>query len=545
MTAVLPQRRRVRRGVLGACCVGAALLLAACGASHTPGASVPRDRTFIDAVPALPGDLDSSGTPTPAALTVIPSWSSELVRPRGAAPGEDATLPPADDVVPYLATSWRLSRGGDITFLLRHGVRGATGDPFTASDVAWSIRRDLAVSPVAPYLFSLANLDTADPVTLLGPYSVRINVTAPSPFLLAVLASDNAAIYDRRLYLEHAKAGDPWAEQWGSTNSASFGAYYVAQFTAAKRIILLANPYAWDHPYYKRVEIKQMPDPYHRLRGLLSGAVDHSSDIDWKDYTDSLLYGSHSHVTTTILQAGPATETLFLNLRAGPLRTRAVREAIGLAVDRADLAGRLYAGYAKPDVLALPAIYGQSQPAGYDLARARRLLAAAGYPHGLTLPVYLSADLGDGSEELHVLALQLALAGITLQPTIVYNDDQLLELEHAQRLPATIEDIDPVLGGAAFLLIQDYDAALDRASPAFVDGYSDPALTRLLAQLRHTAAGPAADRLTARAAALVERDAPAVNLFELPVQNVTRSGIAGYAAYAVPVTYYEYLHPAR
>lgn len=523
------------------------LLLGACGGSTTPGANIPRGRTFIDAVPALPADLDSSGTPTPASLSVLPSWSSGLVRPRGAPPGQDARLSPAGEVVPYLAISWTIAPRGDVTFRLRRGVRAASGDALTAADVAWSIRRDLAVSPTAPFLFALANLDSADPVTVLGRYEVRINATAPSPFLLAVLASDSAGIYDRRLYLAHAKRTDPWGEQWGSTHSATFGAYYVAQLTAGKRVILLANPFAFDHPYYRRVEIKQMPDPYHRIQELLSGALDHSSDIDWKDYTNALLYGGHSSVKTSILQSGPALETWFLELRGGPLSKLAVRRALQLAIDRAELSGRVYAGYATPDVLPIPPIYGQSQPAGYDLVQARRLLAAAGYRDGLRLPVYVGGDIGDGDvgEELHVLMLQLAQAGIKLEPTVVENQDQLLVLERAHQLPSVIEDIAPALGGAAFLLIENDDGALDPASPAADEGYADAALTRLLTQLRRTPAGPAATRLTARAATIVERDVPAVNLFELPVQNVTRSAIAGYAAYAVPVTYYEYLHPAR
>ena len=36
---------------------------------------------------------------------------------------------------------------------------------------------------------------------------------------------------------------------------------------------------------------------------------------------------------------------------------------------------------------------------------------------------------------------------------------------------------------------------------------------------------------------------PTVNLVALPVQNVTRANVTGYAAYTEPVTYYEYLHP--
>jgi len=534
-------RRRLVCGLL------LALALAGCASTGHGAASVPRSRTFIDDVPALPTDLDPSATPTPAQIEILPSWSSELVRPQGSRPGPDAQIPPASAVVPYLATSWRVSPGGDITFQLRRGVRGPTGDPFTAADVRWSIARDLAVSPVAPYLFALAGLDTRDPVTVLGRYTVRINVTAPTPFLLGVLASVAGGIYDSRRYLAHASAADPWGELWGATNSATFAAYYISDFLPSRRIVLLANPGSFVHPYYRKVEIKQMPDSYHRLEGVLSGGADHTSDLEWKDYTDALLYGPASHASASILQTGPETESWFFDFASGPLRQPAVRRALSLAIDRAELSGRIFAGYAMPDVLALPAADGEPQPAGYDTAQARRLLASAGYPHGVGLAVYVPASIGNGSEkrELALLSDQLAQAGITLYPHVVYDSDQLLALAASHKLDSSIEDITPLLGGAPFLLIQDDGAALDPASPAADDDYHDPALTSLLAKLRNTPPGARANVLAARAAALVDADVPAANLLEIPVQNVTRSDITGYEAYAVPVTYYEYLHPKR
>jgi len=525
-----------------------AFALAACGGSQTPGASVPRGRTFIDAVALLPADLDTSATPSPEEETVLPSWSSGLVRPAGVTPGPGAQLPPASAVVPYLGTSWRTAPGGDITFELRRGVRGASGDPFTAADVAWSIRRDLAVTPAAPYLFSLAHLDRADPLTVLGPYAIRFNVTAPSPFLLGVLASLEGAIFDRKLYLGHATPSDPWGEGWGATHSASFGAYQVAQFRVGQRIILLRNPYAFDHPFYAKVEIKQMPDSGHRLAAIFAGRIDHTTGLDFGDYGTAIQYGWANHVRASILQTGPAVESWWLNLAIKPFDNPDVRRALDIAIDRSQIAGQAWGGFAKPDVLALPGAYGQPQPGVDDLASARRLLAAAGYAHGLTLPVYVPYDLGVGNQsyELYLLGQQLAQLGITLAPTVVYDDDQLYALAGAHHVPSQIEDVVPLLGGAAFTLITTYGGvALDPASPASHFGYADPAVGMLLANLARTPASAPERPLIEKIAARIDSDVPAVNLFELPVENVTRAQIAGYAARAVPVTYYEYLRPAR
>ena len=121
----------------------AAAGLAGCGgagASATATSSVtPAGHTFIDLVAELPTNLDETGTPDAASTDLLPSWSSELVRPRGVAPGPNARLPPDDAVVPYLATSWQRDPNGDYTFRLRRGVRGVSGNPFTAADVKWSL----------------------------------------------------------------------------------------------------------------------------------------------------------------------------------------------------------------------------------------------------------------------------------------------------------------------------------------------------------------------------------------------------------------------
>jgi peptide/nickel transport system substrate-binding protein len=536
--------RGVAAGAILALLVGAALARASStGGSATPGLAL--SHTFIDLVQGLPSDLDETATPESAQIELEPSWSSELVRPAPATPGPNAKLPSADAVVPYLATSWQRSPNGDYTFHLRRGVRGPTGDLFTAADVQWSFERALAVSPVAPFLLALANVDTSDPVTILSAFAVRINVTAPSPLLLGVLADFDLGIYDRHVFLDHASAGDPWAERWGSSHSATFGAYFVSKFVLGKQIVLSANPGSWVHPYYTTVDIDQVPSSSTRLAAVLDSKADHTTDLAWSDFGTAVEDTRADHVGATILESGPLVESWLLNVTGGPLANPLVRRALNLAVDRADLNEAIYAGFAVRDTLAIPAIYGQSQPRDYDPAKARRLFAQAGYPHGLTLHLDVGTQIGDGdgTEEVHLLVAQLAEVVVKLVIATLTNPDQMLELEQAHQVPSTIEDIQPVLSGAAFLLIEDDAATLDAASPAAVDGYDDPALVSLLTQLRSTPAGPAAQALVARAAKIVDQDLPIVNLLAAPVQNVTRANIAGYAAYAVPVTYYEFLHP--
>ena len=525
--------------------------LAGCAGSgsasrSTTSSATPAGHTFIDLVGELPTSLDETATPDAASTDLLPSWSSELVRPKGAAPGPNAVLAPDDAVVPYLATSWQRDPNGDYTFRLRRGVRGVSGDPFTAADVKWSLERAVARSPVAPFLFALAHIDSANPVTVLDSHRVRINVTGPSPFTLSVLASYDAAIYDSALYRSHATAADPWAQQWGSTHSGSFGAYWVAWFWSSHEIELDANPGFWRKPYYQRVLIRQVVSADTRVDEVLAGAATHTSGLPWGNFETAVNSPASDGASATVLQTGPGVISWHFNVTSGPLAKPLVRQAINLGVNRIEMANALDDGFDAPTVLTIPAALGQPQPTVFDPVQARSLLRAAGYPQGVTLDIFTNEDQAGGETYtlLAILRAQMLQLGVFLRITFVDDTDQLLALEQNRQLQSSIDVLTPLLGGAGFLLEQNDNVALDPVSPAANQRYSNPALATLLDQLRNSPPGPAADALIHQAAAIVDGDVPTVNFVAIPVQNVTRTGITGYAAYAQPVTYYEYLRPA-
>jgi peptide/nickel transport system substrate-binding protein len=186
-----------------------------------------------------------------------------------------------------------------------------------------------------------------------------------------VLASYDAAIYDSALYREHATAGDPWGQQWGSTHSASYGAYWVASFIPRREIVLEANPGFWRPPYYRQVIIRQNGSSAGRLADVLDGTATHTSDLDWNDYETAVNSPRSDGASATILQTGPAVVAWHLNLASGPLANPLVRQAIDLGINRSELANAIPAGYDKPTVLTIPQAFGQAQPTSYDPEQAR------------------------------------------------------------------------------------------------------------------------------------------------------------------------------
>ena len=525
--------------------------LAACGGSdglHTAAVvtSIP-GRTFTDLVPAVPDDLDETGTPDAASTALVPTWSGELVRPARTKPGPDAVLPGDDAVVPYLARSWVAKANGDYVFRLRRDVRAPSGDRLTAQDVRWSLERAVARVAEAPFLFKLAHISAANPVTVLGTHRVRINVTGPSPFTLSVLASADAAIYDSRLYRAHATAADPWAVQWAGSHPASYAAYYVASYVPHEEIVLAANPGFWRHPYYQHVIIREIPSSDERLAEVLAGTATHTSGLFWGDFAQAVALGPDDGVRASILQDGPAVISWQLNVSHGPLANPLVRQAINLGLNRAAIANALAGSNGSATSTSIPPTFGQRQPMNFDPVQARTLMRAAGYPNGVDVNIYTNTSLAgyQVGTLLNTLYDEMIQIGVIMHTIYVDNTDQLLGLVLHRDVQSTIQTNAPLLGGPGFLLEQNFNAELDPVSPAATEGYRDASLQSTLGQLRSTPPGPTAGALIRQAQSEADSGPATINLVTVPVQNVTRAGVTGYGAYTQPVTYYEYLRPRR
>ena len=545
----MPSRRASCAAALSAL---AAACVVACGGSATPAtstsaaATVSAAHTFTDVVSEVPLNVDETATPDTASTDIVPSWSSELVRPQPAAPGPGARLPPDDAVVPYLATSWERDASGSYTFELRRGVRGVSGDPFTAADVRWSLEREIARSPTAPFLFRLAHIDVRDPVTIIDSHRVRINVTSPSPLTLSVLASFDAGIYDSALYRSHASADDRWALSWGSRHSASYGAYWVAFFVPGREIVLNANPGFWRRPWYTRVVIRAVPSPGTRLSDVLTGAATHTAGLNWAEFQEAVNIGPQNGVSATVLQTGPGVIAWHLNVAGGPLANAEVRHALTLGVNRLELANGIDYTFDAPDSLTLPAAYGGSQPSDYDPQEARSLLIAAGYPPGaLTIDIDTNDSQlqGYASTALGFLRQDMIEIGVNLRMSYVDNPDQLFAIEQHSGVESTIDSQTPLLGGPVFLLEEIGNAALDPDSPAAQQHFANATLQSQMDQLLATSSATTAGALIQAAAQTIDGEMATVNFVAIPIQDVTRSDVTGYAAYTQPVTYYENLHP--
>jgi peptide/nickel transport system substrate-binding protein len=186
------------------------------------------------------------------------------------------------------------------------------------------------------------------------------------------------------------------------------------------------------------VVVKVIASPTAALEALQSGQVQVAMDQPVTSVSVAKQSGLH--------YVDPLTLLLGLGIldRSGkiskPLGNAQVRQALNYAINRPALAKVLGAGYgtaitqmAAPGWDSYNAALGQAYP--YDPAKAKQLLAAAGYPHGFTLPVVSVAAVGQ-DVLADALQGQLSAVGITVQPDIMTNTGAYFEAMSSGKYPA-------------------------------------------------------------------------------------------------------------
>jgi len=276
-------------------------------------------------------------------------------------------------VDPWLATSWKQT--GDLTweFTLRPGVNFSNGEKLTAEAVVESV--NYLVSPeargdtVAAELSSLAAARAVDDLT------VEITTKTANP----VLHREVSAL--RIIALGHWKkvGADGYR-----MNPVGTGPFQVTRWNPA-RLEMTAVKTSWRPPKVERMNFMVLPDIPTRVQGLLSGQLDIALALRTEERG---MVEADGHR----LQASPGTGVFVMALHAlkdKRLQDVRVRKALNLAVNRAQISKLMLGGLVNPASQFTPPNASGYDPAltpyPYDPDQAKKLLAEAGYPDGLSL----------------------------------------------------------------------------------------------------------------------------------------------------------------
>ncbi len=296
-------------------------------------------------------------------------------------------------VIPCLATSWQSVNPTTMRFKLRPNVKFQEGESFTADDVVFSIQRALAdTSNFKPYLAGVKEAKKVDDLT------VDIVTEGPAPVLIPQLTE--VRIMSRSWSVKHnvTKPQDykNKEETYGSRNANGTGEFIIKSREADVKTVATLNPKWWGKREGNVDEIVYTPikQDATRMAALLSGEIDFMLDPPPQDIPRlkqnpqvKVLEGMENR-TIFLGMDQWRDELLYSNVKGkNPFKDKRVREAFQLSIDLAAIKTQVMRGLSVPTaVMYAPQVDGYPKELDHvkppDRARAKKLLAEAGYPEG-------------------------------------------------------------------------------------------------------------------------------------------------------------------
>ena len=281
---------------------------------------------------------------------------------------------PGKAEAPCLAESWKASPDGlTHDFVIRKEAKFHNGEPVTAEDVKFSYQRYRGTNHEL-MKDNLASIETPDP------QHVRFKLKKPWPdFLNFYSNASGAGWIVPKKYVE--KVGDDGFKQ----APIGAGPYKFVSFTPGVELVLEAFEGYWRKPpNVKRLVMKVIPDEATRLAALTRGEVDIAYSIRG-ELAEELQKTPGLALKPVVLQAP---NWLYFPEQwdpKSPWHDLRVRQAANLAIDREGMSQALFLGYCKITNSIIPYtfdFYWQPPQAVYDPAKAKKLVAEAGFAGG-------------------------------------------------------------------------------------------------------------------------------------------------------------------
>ncbi len=295
----------------------------------------------------------------------------------------------APHLVGDLAEKWEVSKDGStFTFQIRKGVLFESGKPLTAEDVAFSQQRAVKLNKTPGFILTQFGF-TADNVEKLvratGEYTLEMKtpVVQATSFVLYCLSATIGGVVEKARALANQTNGD-LGNAWLKTHSAGAGSYRLVEWQASDHIILEANPRAAVKPRVPRAILRHVADPSAQLLLVQKGDVDIARDLG----SDQLKIVAGKPEFTLVEMPQLTSMYIGMNMGVPQLQKVQARQAIKYAIDYQAIAKnitpRLWVVWQAFLPKGVPGAI-SDMPFKKDVAKAKALLAEAGYPDGFSL----------------------------------------------------------------------------------------------------------------------------------------------------------------
>jgi peptide/nickel transport system substrate-binding protein len=317
---------------------------------------------------------------------------------------------PGQKMGPSLAESWSESPDGLVyEFKLRRGLKFHNGDPITAEDVKFSFERYKGAS-AKDMQARVQQVEVVDPLI------VRFHLKEPWPDFLTFYGTTATAagLVVPKKYLTQV------GEEGFRKHPIGAGPYKFVSHTPGVEVVLEAYTGYWRKvPFIKRVVMKSVPEGTTRVAMLKKGEADIAYALDGPEAEDvrrdpRLSLVATRHASMFWIEFADQWDP------KSPWADKRLRQAVNHALNRKGINEAACLGFCPPAGVIVPRVMEfalQVEPPVYDPARARKLLAEAGYPKGFDAGDLVPIPPFFTTAEASVNDLNAVGIRVTMRPT--------------------------------------------------------------------------------------------------------------------------------
>ncbi|HZO39612.1 MAG TPA: ABC transporter substrate-binding protein [Methylomirabilota bacterium] len=455
-------------------------------------AAAPAQNLVLQGATEPPG-LDLTATPASATATVVFYNVQEAL----------VKVDRHGKLVPWLAERWNTSDNKNYTFFLKRGVRFHNGREMRAADVKFVFDRALNPETKHP---AVKQYEVIGDIIVKDDYTITFALKSTSANFLWTMARQGSVIYPRE------------AVETLKSEPIGTGPYKLNEWVRGDRIVLVKNGdyHVKGLPKIDRVTLRFIPDANAALAALKAGDVDasmfglgpeHIPDLQ-KDSRFQVIVGE---TTNDVIMAMNNSKKPFSDVR--------VRRAITHGINKPDVVkgamfglGRVLGTNVDP---LNPYFVDMSGAMPYDPAKAKKLLAEAGYPNGFETVLKVAPQYYYTVRTGEVLADQLQKIGVKIK---------IEQIEWGQWLSRVWKDADydlTIIGHAEAWDIANY------ANAKYYFRYDSAEFQKLFQESEVTVDDKARRELYVKMQKKLVEDAPVVWLYIHPRLAVTKKGLQG------------------
>ncbi len=413
--------------------------------------------------------------------------------------------PVSGDYKPSLATKWEVPDPQTWVFTLRPDVKFHDGTPLTSADVKATLDRiTQQKGPIQPLWGTLDTVETPDPLTARMKFKAPIGTVLASAALMHILPA--AKLNQDSFY----------------TKPIGSGPFKVTEFKPDDSLTLEANTSYWGGaPGLQTLIFRIIPEVTARLTAVETGEI----DLTWTIPPDQLPKLKQNQNLTVAPSLSYTYYFVWMNSARAPFMDKRVRQAMLYAVDVDSMVKNLLSGIGTRSQAPIPAsVFGfaPQTPYAYDPAKAKQLLADAGYKQGPEIDMHWTIT---GGPQIQAIADTLVSYWNAVGVKVKSNQqepaiwlDKNVKLDWDMQLQTN----QVLTGDADFTLRRLYIASANR------NGFGDPALDKDLLDAAGAADQKQRASLYADANKIIWDNAVGLFPFDLTENYVYSKKISGF-----------------